>query len=57
MGMKTCCLSNVKQTMHPLFYNSCYSLHLCFAVFRLFLGDDFLGGKKSDIHFIVFTDM
>lgn len=44
-GMKTCCLSNVKQTMHRLFYNSCYSLHLCFAVSAL--GDDFLGKKKK----------
>lgn len=44
-GMKTCCLSNVKQTMHRLFYKSCYSLHLCFAVSAL--GDDFLEKKKK----------
>lgn len=58
-GMKTCCLSNVKQAMDQHFYNSCYSLHLCFAV--LALGDNFRKKKKKkqqqrDIHFIVFTD-
>lgn len=37
--MKTCCLSNVKQTMHQHFYNPCHTLHLGFAV--LALGDDF----------------
>ena len=40
--------------MHQNFSNSCYSLHLRFAVSAL--GDDFMGGG-SDIHFIVFTDM
>lgn len=43
-GMKTCCLPNVKQTMHQHFYNSRYSLHLCFAVSAL--GDDFTKKKK-----------
>lgn len=53
-GMKTLCL--VKQTMHQHFSNSCYSLHLCFAVSAL--GDGFYKQtKKSDIHLIVFTDM
>lgn len=45
-GIKTLCLSNVKQTMHQHFYNSCYSLHLCFAVSAL--ADDFAEKKKSD---------
>lgn len=55
-GMKTCCWSNVKQAMDQNFYNSCSSLHLCFAVSAL--GDDFKKKekKKGDIHFIVFTD-
>lgn len=44
-GMKMCCLSNVKQTMHQHFYNSCYSLHSCFAVSAL--GDDFTKKKKK----------
>lgn len=44
-GMKTCCLSNVKQAMDQHFYNSCYSLHLCFAV--LALGDNFRKKKKK----------
>lgn len=53
-GMETFCLSNVKQNMHQNFYNSCYSLHLCFAVSAL--GDDFTKKKKkADIYFIVFT--
>lgn len=43
-GWKTCCVSNVKQTMHQNFSNSCYSLHLRFAVSAL--GDDFTGGGK-----------
>lgn len=42
-GMKMCCLSNVKQTMHQHFHNSCYSLHSCFAVSAL--GDDFTKKK------------
>lgn len=41
--VKTCCLSNVKQTMFQHFYNSCYSLHSRFAV--LPLGDDFTKKK------------
>lgn len=53
-GTKTLFLSNVKQIIHQHFYNSYYSLHLCFVVSAL--GDDF-AKKKSDIHFIVFTDM
>lgn len=44
-GMETFCLSNVKQNMHQNFYNSCYSLHLCFAVSAL--GDDFTKKKKK----------
>lgn len=44
-GMKTCCLSNVKQAMDQHFYNSCYSLHLCFAVSAL--GDDFKKKKRK----------
>lgn len=42
-GMKRCCLSNVKHQHFILFFNSCYSLHLRFAVSAL--GDDFMGGK------------
>lgn len=40
-----CCLSNVKQNVHQHFYNSCYSLHLCFAVSAL--GDDFATNEKQ----------
>lgn len=42
-GTKTSCLSNVRQNMHQQFYNSCYSLHLCFVVSAL--GDDFAKKK------------
>lgn len=38
------CSSNVKQTVHQHFYNSRYSLHLCFAVSAL--GDDFATKEK-----------
>lgn len=50
-GMKTCCLSNVKQTMHQHFYTSCYSLHLCFAVSAL--SDDFTI-KKGDSFYCIY---
>lgn len=42
-GMTSSCLSNVKQIVRQHFYNSCYSLHLCFAVSAL--GDVF---QKED---------
>lgn len=48
-GMKTCCLSNVKHQHFIIFFNSCYSLHLRFAVSAL--GDDFFFGG-GDVIFI-----